>query len=75
MSSKKQLEVLRDQIDEIDGKLLDLLNLRAGVALKVSEFKQKNAFEATPAIRCSPPPNKWRCGSRAPSIKTSTVSR
>ncbi len=51
MSSKKQLEVLRDQIDEIDGKLLDLLNLRAGVALKVSEFKQKNAFEVYDPVR------------------------
>ena len=51
MSSKKQLETLRDQIDEIDTKLLDLLNLRAGIALKVSEFKQKNAFEVYDPVR------------------------
>ncbi len=51
MSSKKQLETLRDKIDEIDGKLLDLLNLRAGIALKVSEFKQKNAFEVYDPVR------------------------
>jgi chorismate mutase/prephenate dehydratase len=51
MSSKKQLEALRDKIDEIDGKLLDLLNLRAEVALKVSELKQKKAFEIYDPVR------------------------
>jgi chorismate mutase/prephenate dehydratase len=51
MSSKKQLESLRDKIDEIDRQILDLLNLRAGIALKISEFKQKNAFDVYDPVR------------------------
>ncbi|NIP38168.1 MAG: prephenate dehydratase [Candidatus Dadabacteria bacterium] len=45
MSPNNKLQTLREQIDEIDHELLDLLNLRAGIALKVSEFKQKNAID------------------------------
>lgn len=51
MASKIKLKDLRDQIDEIDKKLLSLLNLRAGVALKVSEFKQKNAVDVYDPVR------------------------
>lgn len=51
MSSNKKLQDLREQIDEIDKSLLELLNRRAGVALKVSEIKQKNAVDVYDPVR------------------------
>ena len=38
---RKKLKEFRDQINEIDHKLVDLLNKRAKVVMKVKKLKQK----------------------------------
>ncbi len=39
MEEEQALKILRDQIDELDYQIHDLLNQRADLALKVSEVK------------------------------------
>jgi len=39
---QKELGVVRDEIDGIDGQLLELLNKRARCAQKVGEIKAKH---------------------------------
>ena len=41
MTEKNALEQLRGHIDEIDDRLLDLLNRRAGYAGKIAAVKKK----------------------------------
>ncbi len=44
MRSSKILDGLRKQIDGIDRKILELINERGNIALKVSEHKKKNSL-------------------------------
>ncbi|MGQ0793700.1 MAG: prephenate dehydratase [Deltaproteobacteria bacterium] len=44
MSSSKNLSDLRSKIDALDGKLLELLNERGGVAIEIRELKQERSF-------------------------------
>lgn len=44
MSSKKNLEKLRDEIDKIDDKLLNLINKRGTLALEISKHKKENSL-------------------------------
>ncbi len=37
--TEKQIDEIRKQIDDIDGRLLDLLNSRAGLVLQLAEVK------------------------------------
>ncbi|MEQ9209608.1 MAG: chorismate mutase, partial [Pseudomonadales bacterium] len=39
MTSEKQLNELRNQIDELDSRILDLVNQRARCAQKVADVK------------------------------------
>lgn len=44
MGSSEDLEDLRKKIDEIDKKLLELLNERGRIAIEISKLKQENSF-------------------------------
>jgi len=44
MASAKSLEDLRKKIDEIDRKILDLVNERGKIALEVSGHKKQNSL-------------------------------
>jgi chorismate mutase/prephenate dehydratase len=41
-SSDKSLQALRQQIDDLDGKIVDLLNARARVVVDIGKLKQQN---------------------------------
>lgn len=51
MSSNKEIKGLRKRIDEVDQNIIELLNLRAQAALKISEYKQLNSFEIYDPVR------------------------
>jgi chorismate mutase/prephenate dehydratase len=44
MSSSQDLENLRKKIDELDKKILELLNERGRIAIEISKLKQENSF-------------------------------
>ncbi len=44
MGSSQSLENLRKKIDEVDKKLLDLLNERGRIAIEIRELKHENSF-------------------------------
>ncbi len=44
MASKKNLKKLREEIDKIDSKLLELINKRGSFALEVSKHKKANSI-------------------------------
>lgn len=45
MSEKSKLSVFRDKIDQIDEEILELLNKRAGLAIRVAETKAKSGTD------------------------------
>lgn len=40
-----ELELLRQEIDDIDGQLVNLVERRMDAAVKVAEYKKKNGIE------------------------------
>ena len=51
MGSSQDLNKLRKEIDDIDRKLLEILNKRGRVALKISELKRENAYSIYDPVR------------------------
>ena len=51
MGSSQNLNKLRTEIDGIDRKLLELLNKRGNVALKISELKRENSVNVYDPVR------------------------
>jgi chorismate mutase/prephenate dehydratase len=51
MGSSLGLQSLRKRIDEIDKKILELLNERGKVAIEISKLKQENAFNIYDSAR------------------------
>jgi chorismate mutase / prephenate dehydratase len=51
MGSSQNLTKLRKEIDDIDKKLLELLNERGKVALKISELKRENSYSVYDPVR------------------------
>ncbi len=51
MGSSQNLTKLRKDIDDIDKKLLELLNERGNVALKISELKRENSYSVYDPVR------------------------
>ncbi len=51
MGSSQNLNKLRKEIDNIDKKLLELLNERGSVALNISELKRENSYSVYDPVR------------------------
>jgi chorismate mutase/prephenate dehydratase len=51
MGSSEELEILRRKIDEVDRKILELLNERGSIAVKIRELKQENSFHIYDPVR------------------------
>jgi chorismate mutase/prephenate dehydratase len=51
MGSSQDLEKLRKKIDEIDREVLDLLNRRGGVVIRIGELKTENNFGVYDPVR------------------------
>jgi len=51
MGSSQNLNKLRKEIDDIDKKLLELLNERGNVALNISELKRENSYSVYDPVR------------------------
>ena len=51
MGSSQNLNKLRKEIDNIDKKLLELLNKRGNVALKISELKRESSYSVYDPVR------------------------
>lgn len=50
-SSDKNIKKLRNAIDSLDSKIVELLNRRARAAIKISQSKQKNSFDIYDPVR------------------------
>ena len=44
MSEKKELDKIREKIDELDAELLQLLNRRSSLAMEAGKKKKKKLF-------------------------------
>jgi chorismate mutase len=53
MGSSKNLQILRKLIDELDREMLDLLNRRGEVVMKIRELKKENDVGVRPCKRGS----------------------
>ncbi|MDA2920039.1 prephenate dehydratase [Desulfobacterota bacterium AH_259_B03_O07] len=51
MGSSEELETLRKKIDEVDNKILELLNDRARFAIDISRLKKKNSYDIYDPVR------------------------
>lgn len=50
-SSDKNIKKLRNSIDSLDTKIVELLNRRARAAIKISQRKQKNSYDIYDPVR------------------------
>lgn len=74
MGSSKNLDKLRQEIDLIDEKLLELLNKRGGVALKISEQKHKTSSNIYDPVREKEIEKKLLGLNKGPLAKASVLS-
>jgi len=51
MGSSEELETLRKKIDEVDNKILELLNDRARFAIDISRLKKENSYDIYDPVR------------------------